>query len=315
MPRDGSNQYAPPGGTLATPLTPVASAPYNAFVNDIATDQNTPRPIVAGGTGATTAAAARSNLGIAGVVSPSVDNTVPRFNGVAGEMQGSGVTIDDSNNLTVPGGTHTVTKTDNGAVGAKIVTQHISTSPAASDVIADWEVQGKDSGANTDVYGDIQHILLDPTATLEDSAWAFLTRVAGVLVERLRFGAGLYMQGATGGDPGVGKINATEVRQNGAPISPGLCKAWINFNGTGTPAIRAQFNVASITDGGAGIYTINFTNALADANYAVVAIQNSTNTTTVAITGQTTAGFTISISESGTGPVDRSTVMAMVMGN
>jgi len=48
------------------------------------------------------------------------------------------------------------------------------------------------------------------------------------------------------------------------------CKAWVNFNGTGTPAIRASFNVSSITDNGTGDYTINFTSALADTNYATV---------------------------------------------
>jgi hypothetical protein len=47
-----------------------------------------------------------------------------------------------------------------------------------------------------------------------------------------------------------------------------LCRAWVNFNGTGTVAIRAQFNVSSITDNGAGDYTVNFTNSLADANYS-----------------------------------------------
>jgi hypothetical protein len=48
-------------------------------------------------------------------------------------------------------------------------------------------------------------------------------------------------------------------------------KAWVNFNGTGTPAIREDFNVTSITDNGTGDYTVNFTNALTDANYSVVA--------------------------------------------
>jgi hypothetical protein len=47
-------------------------------------------------------------------------------------------------------------------------------------------------------------------------------------------------------------------------------KAWVNFNGTGTVAIRASFNVSSITDNGAGDYTINFTNSLTDANYCSV---------------------------------------------
>lgn len=49
----------------------------------------------------------------------------------------------------------------------------------------------------------------------------------------------------------------------------GSAKAWVNFNGTGTPAIRASYNVSSITKGSTGQYTVNFTNAFADANYSV----------------------------------------------
>jgi len=55
---------------------------------------------------------------------------------------------------------------------------------------------------------------------------------------------------------------------NGTQIGT-LCRAWVNFNGTGTVAIRSSFNVSSITDNGTGDYTINFTNALPDVNYAV----------------------------------------------
>jgi len=47
------------------------------------------------------------------------------------------------------------------------------------------------------------------------------------------------------------------------------CRAWVNFNGTGTVAIRASGNVSSITDNGTGDYTVNFTTALVDANYTV----------------------------------------------
>ena len=46
------------------------------------------------------------------------------------------------------------------------------------------------------------------------------------------------------------------------------CRAWVNFNGTGTVAIRASGNVSSITDNGTGAYTVNFTNAMPDVNYA-----------------------------------------------
>jgi hypothetical protein len=48
------------------------------------------------------------------------------------------------------------------------------------------------------------------------------------------------------------------------------CRAWVNFNGTGTVAIRASGNVTSITDNGTGDYTVNFTNTMPDANYAYV---------------------------------------------
>jgi hypothetical protein len=49
----------------------------------------------------------------------------------------------------------------------------------------------------------------------------------------------------------------------------GIAKAWVNFDGTGTPAIRASFNVSSITDNGTGDYTVNFTTAMPNANYSI----------------------------------------------
>lgn len=51
----------------------------------------------------------------------------------------------------------------------------------------------------------------------------------------------------------------------------GIAKAWVNFNGTGTVAIRGSFNVSSITDNGTGDYTVNFTTAMPDANYSASA--------------------------------------------
>jgi hypothetical protein len=48
-----------------------------------------------------------------------------------------------------------------------------------------------------------------------------------------------------------------------------MCRAWVNFNGIGTVAIRASGNVSSITDNGVGYYTVNFTTAMVDENYSV----------------------------------------------
>lgn len=94
-----------------------------------------------------------------------------------------------------------------------------------------------------------------------------------------------------------------------------FCRAWVNFNGTGTVAIRASFNVTSITDGGVGRYKVNFTNALPDANYSVglAASTDGTNgggaftafvenyAVSNAVTAPTTLDFVFSIYQSNTG--------------
>jgi hypothetical protein len=68
-----------------------------------------------------------------------------------------------------------------------------------------------------------------------------------------------------------GVANTPPTIQDSAGTQIGtFCRAWVNFNGTGTVAIRGSFNVTSITDLGTGDYRVNFTNALPDANYSVV---------------------------------------------
>jgi hypothetical protein len=71
------------------------------------------------------------------------------------------------------------------------------------------------------------------------------------------------------------------------------CRAWVNFNGTGTPAIRASGNVSSITDNGTGDYTVNFTTAMPDANYAFSGMgrQDGGNAAFVAPGTSTTTSF------------------------
>ena len=79
-------------------------------------------------------------------------------------------------------------------------------------------------------------------------------------------------QGGTGNTSGnvvssqvAGALNAT----GSAPLY--ACRAWVNFNGTGTVAIRASGNVSSITDNGNGDYTVNFATAMPGADYAFAA--------------------------------------------
>ena len=87
------------------------------------------------------------------------------------------------------------------------------------------------------------------------------------------------------------------------------CRAWVNFNGTGTVAIRASGNVSSITDNGTGNYTVNFTTAMPDANYALAGVLSSAAfSQTVAIGGTPTTAL-CQILTSTTGFADFSTVV------
>lgn len=63
MPRDANGVYSKPTGTTAVPGATIESARYNQVVDDLVVDANAPRPIVAGGTGASSAAGARTALG------------------------------------------------------------------------------------------------------------------------------------------------------------------------------------------------------------------------------------------------------------
>lgn len=70
----------------------------------------------------------------------------------------------------------------------------------------------------------------------------------------------------------VSNISNGSVSTSSTNVIQGCAKAWVNFNGTGTVAIRASYNVSSITDNGTGNYTINFINAMPDANYSLSGI-------------------------------------------
>lgn len=90
-----------------------------------------------------------------------------------------------------------------------------------------------------------------------------------------------------------------------APIY--ACRAWVNFNGTGTVAIRASGNVSSITDNGTGDYTVNFTMAMPDANYAVPStiLSQYFGNATIGETTRTTTAVNVRGYENGsTTPID-----------
>jgi hypothetical protein len=94
----------------------------------------------------------------------------------------------------------------------------------------------------------------DRTLTLPDEAGTVLTNVSDIETQ---------VKTAT---------NAT----GSAPIYS--CRAWVNFDGTGTVAIRESGNVSSITDNGTGDYNVNFTTAMPDVNYSISGLSSLTVT-------------------------------------
>ncbi len=67
-------------------------------------------------------------------------------------------------------------------------------------------------------------------------------------------------------------------------------RAWVNFNGTGTVAIRASGNVSSITDSGTGQYTVNFTTAMPDTNFCITGVASTNGATNGYVLGPGNTG-------------------------
>ena len=74
---------------------------------------------------------------------------------------------------------------------------------------------------------------------------------------------------------------ALVVGPNQVKNSPGVAKAWINFNGTGSVSIRDDYNISSIVDNGTGQYEINIATNFSNADYAITGTSSGTNQTTV----------------------------------
>jgi hypothetical protein len=120
----------------------------------------------------------------------------------------------------------------------------------------------------------------DTTLTLPNTTGTVLT--TGTAVTAAQGGTGLTSPGTSGnvltsnGTSWTSAVPATPPAPAALSTASGSApsysaRAWVNFNGTGTVAIRSSGNVTSITDNGTGDYRVNFTTAMSDANYSVVA--------------------------------------------
>ena len=98
-----------------------------------------------------------------------------------------------------------------------------------------------------------------------------------------------------------------------APLANPI-QAWCVFNGTGTPAVISGSNVASITDNGTGDYTINFTSALANTNYAVFATATDGSARYVHVTSKATGSVTVNARAVSGATVDVDEINFQVLG-
>tara|TARA_R100000664_G_scaffold30543_1_gene43248 strand:- start:502 stop:954 length:453 start_codon:yes stop_codon:yes gene_type:complete len=120
----------------------------------------------------------------------------------------------------------------------------------------------------------------------------------------------------------LGKVDATSTEANN--LKQRVCKAWVNFNGTGTVAIRDDFNVSSITDNSTGEYVVNLSTALANSNYAFFICAGkgsgspSSSNSTIPFTAEagipSTSAFNIVLTTSAGSVVDRDLVTAIAFG-
>lgn len=187
--------------------------------------------------------------------------------------------------------------------GAVSTTGYLTVTGTSSSPAYITLAEDTDNGTNKVTVIAPSSIASDYTVTLPSSAGTLLLSGTQDEIEAETSGKG--MDGAN------------------AKYHPAMPKAWVNFNGTGTVAIRASYNVSSITDNGTGNYTVNLTNALSSANYCVnvSASQSTTSASTGAaakVDNLATGSFRIQTSGDGTTSstlVDNAQVMATVWGD
>jgi len=125
------------------------------------------------------------------------------------------------------------------------------------------KIEGNASGSGTFTIAS-PNSNTDRTLTLPD--------VAGTLLTADGDGSSLTGISSYSDSDALTLFNAS----GSAPVY--ACRAWVNFNGSGTVAIRSSGNVTSITDNGTGNYTVNFTTALPDTDYIAVCNGDRTDT-------------------------------------
>lgn len=150
--------------------------------------------------------------------------------------------------------------------------------------LASGAVTGTKIAMGSDAQGDILYYNGTNYARLAAGTSGYLLKTQGA-------GANPTWADMTASQAQMESASATDVyvTPGRTQYHPGVAKAWVNFNGTGTPAVNVSHNVdSSITDHGTGEYTISFTTDFSSANYAYAGMATLA-AEMVMVTSQTTS--------------------------
>lgn len=181
-----------------------------------------------GGTlGSTAIVVTEFTAGLSGL--GATDNRLVRTDGTGGNAaQNSAISVDDSGNMSgvanltangniTAGGnaffgvSTSFTSASAGVVGPDFTSYHNSASPAAADAILYWQMLGNDSGGNLTAYAILRALIEDPTNGSEDGGLDLQLLVAGANTTAMKIAPGLVLGAPTGGQKGIGTLNATAV--------------------------------------------------------------------------------------------------------
>lgn len=174
------------------------------------------------------AATARGTLELA---TSTTDNAIARFDSTAGKTQDSGVTIDDSNNVSGAASyaasrsdtsaAATLTSTDSGStVWAGAILDRASTTPANNDLLGKYVLRGRNDAAEAVDYAGMHAQILDTQDGQEDGRGFLSAIVAGAYTDIIKYGPGVQIGSPTNGDKGANTLNvASGIYQNDVQVA------------------------------------------------------------------------------------------------
>jgi len=293
MSRNGSGTYTLPAGNPVVTGTTIASTWANNTMNDLTSAMTD--SVAADGQTAMTGNLNLNSNKIVNLATPtlSTDAVTKAYADALVGGAGSFTTLTSSGATTFTAGTASTSTT----TGTAVITGGLGVSGRINAANFDGIV-----GANTAAAGSFTTLSATGVTTVQAGTAALpAITTTGDTNTGIFFSAADTIDFAEGGTACGQFDSSANFKFNsgfGSVATAYGCRAWVNFNGTGTVAIRASGNVSSITDLGTGQYTVNMTNALPDVNYSITGlcrVTGSGGTLVLAddLTARTTTAFRV----------------------